>query len=93
MLLYRTGPQVFNPRHWQIHHLLPGIFSCRNPPLARPCNASKSLQPLCERRRWLPSAQNLLQLGYGDSNQAWLTPALRPHPSVELIKPDQISGF
>ena len=33
-----------------------------------------------------------LQLGLGDSNPAWLTPAEMPHPNVELIKPAAVAS-
>ena len=34
-------------------------FGCSNLPLTCPCDASESLQSLCQRRSWLPSATKL----------------------------------
>ena len=33
-----------------------------------------------------------LQLRLGDSNPAWLSPALTPHPNVDLIKPAAVAS-
>ena len=52
-----TAPQFFN--HRLIHHWRPWIFGCSYLPLARPSDASGSLQPSCERRRWLHFAAKL----------------------------------
>ena len=79
MLYSTTG---FNPR--QIHHSRPGLVACSK------CSPRSSL------RRFRVSAA-LVQASEmaafrcswaspGDSNPAWLTPAVTPHPNVELIK-------